>query len=160
VPKNQIWDKVTALGVESEATDLVISPTIYGERHMPSLRGTVSHITPLNTGLGSVYRALSNGVIQNLHGMMTQDFLLAAGVTRIIGCGTALCKNKVLQEQVKHMYKLPLVISEETDADAAVGAALAVIRDNGVIKDKCEGVIKDKCDGVIKDKCEGVIKDT
>ena len=59
--------------------------------------------------------------------MMTQDFLLAAGVCRIVGSGTAVVKNTLIQQEIESQYKLPLILGTESVADAAVGAAMAMI---------------------------------
>ena len=59
--------------------------------------------------------------------MMSQDVLLAAGVKRIVGSGTALVKNSVLQKEIEKLYMLPLVLCKGSEADAAVGAALAML---------------------------------
>ncbi len=129
VPEAKIWERIHCLGedyIQNGDDPLSISPTVYGERHLPNQRASVSNITPFNTTLGSVYSALSRGLITNLHSMMSQDFLLAAGVQRIVGSGTAVVKNKKIQQEIEQQYKLPLVLSEESEADAAVGAALAV----------------------------------
>ena len=128
VPSHKIWDRIHALGVESADTDIQITPTIYGERHNPNQRGCVENITPLNVSLGSVYTALCRGLINNLHGMMSQDFLLAAGVQRIVGSGTAIMKNTIMQKEIENQYKLPLNLCEGSEADSAVGAALAVLK--------------------------------
>ena len=91
----------------------------------------MSNITALNTTLGSVYSALCKGVIENLHSMMSQDCLLAAGIRRIIGSGTAITKNILLQEHIRQQYKLPLELSEGSHADAATGAAYAMLEFTG-----------------------------
>ena len=128
VPKTKIWQVLQDMGQQDcGATDLNIIPMIYGERHNPSQKASVTNITPLNTNLGSVYRALCQGIITNLHTMMSHNFLLAAGVKRIVGSGTAIIKNSILSTEIRALYKLPLVLSEGSDADAAVGAALAVL---------------------------------
>ena len=107
-------------------TDLQVCPTLYGERHDANQRATVSNITLHNTTLGSVFYALSRGIINNLHSMMSQDFLLAAGVKCIVGSGTAVIKNKIIQREIEQQYKLPLSLGNETHADAAIGAAMAM----------------------------------
>ena len=129
VPEAQIWGKLSLLGQDSNAaSDLVICPTIFGERHAPNQRASVTNVTPQNLLLGSVFRSLCTGVIANLHGMMSRDFLTDAGVTRLICSGTALKKNVILQNELESQFDLPLVMSSEvSDADAAVGAALAML---------------------------------
>lgn len=128
LPEDKIWDKLNYLSQEDCGSDLVILPTIFGERHNPSQRASVTNITALNTTLGSVYNALCKGVITNLHGMMSQDCLLAAGIKRIVGSGTSLMKNSLLRQQIEEQYKLPLILSEGSAADAALGAALALLK--------------------------------
>ena len=127
MPKTKIWEVLQNVGQDYGTTDLNILPTIFGERHNPSQKAAVTNITPLNTNLGSVYHALCRGIITNLHNMMSQNFLLAAGVKRIVGSGTAVIKNSILSTEIEALYKLPLVLSEGSDADAAVGAALALL---------------------------------
>ena len=111
----------------SGGTELVIVPTIFGERHSPGQRASVTNITSQNTTLSCVYTSLCRGVIDNLHSMMSQDCLLAAGVTRIVGSGTTILKNVVLRREIERSYKLPLTLCPGSDADAAVGAALALL---------------------------------
>ena len=151
VPETKIWDKLHAISDSdtgtsqknnhistnatnntmphsSSATDceLIITPTLFGERHCPGQRASVSNITSQNTTLSSVYAALCRGVIDNLHSMMSQDFLLAAGVSRIVGSGTTILKTAALRREIEKSYKLPLILCEGSSADAAVGAALSV----------------------------------
>jgi len=114
--------------MECPETDLVIVPSLYGERHNPNQRACVQNITPLNVSLGCVYAALCRGLISNLHSMMSQDFLLAAGVQRIVGSGTAIVKNQIMKKEIESQYKLPLQLYEGCQADSAVGAALAVLK--------------------------------
>ena len=128
VPQSTIWEKIHALGEDSEETDLVIKPTLYGERHDPDVKSSVSNITPSNSSLGSVYKALCRGLVTNIHSMMSQDFLLAAGVNKIIGSGTAVIKSSLLQGEIQAQFKLPLELCRGSEADAAVGAALAAIQ--------------------------------
>ncbi|XP_013405429.1 sedoheptulokinase [Lingula anatina] len=125
VPDTKVWATLLEQGEEEESTDLVISPTIYGERHMPNQHATVSNINTSNLSLGSVTLALCQGVVTNLHTMMPRDFLLGAGVKRIVGSGAALTKNKVIQREIEKLYSLPVTYVQGTDS--AIGAAIAMI---------------------------------
>lgn len=58
--------------------------------------------------------------------MMSRDELESMGITRIVGNGSGLVRNPVLQKEVLHWYSLPLELGHT--GDAALGAALAVIR--------------------------------
>lgn len=56
--------------------------------------------------------------------MMPRDVLAQANINRIVGNGSGLSRNKVLQKEVQLLYKLPLVFT--AGGDAAKGAAMAV----------------------------------
>ena len=128
MPNDKIWQKLMGLASEESDTDLVVCPTMFGERHAPSMRASVTNITLLNTTLGSVFCALCKGLITNLNNMMSQEVLRRNGVERIVGSGTALVKNKLLQQEIEKQFELPLVLCEDSKADAAVGAAMAIIK--------------------------------
>lgn len=128
VPESTIWERVLALGKDCHSTDLVITPTLHGERHNPEQRASVHGITAANLSLGSVYRALCKGIVNNLHSMLPTDFLKSHGVQRIIGTGTALTRNEVLKQEVEASYGLPIVYGDGNDA--AVGVAMAARKAN------------------------------
>jgi len=60
--------------------------------------------------------------------MMPRDFLVSHGVERILGVGSALTRNKVLQSEISKQYKLPLEVL--SGGDAALGAGLARLLHN------------------------------
>lgn len=70
-PQHVIWEKILTLArnVEPGETEMTINPTLFGERHLlDSLPvASVHSITQKNTGLGNVARALSSGLVANLH---------------------------------------------------------------------------------------------
>ncbi|XP_070571592.1 sedoheptulokinase-like [Ptychodera flava] len=121
-PQAQIYDKLLSSAQETKETDLVISPTLFGERHLPNQRASVTNITTENVSLGHLSRAACHGIISNLHDMMSRDFLVKSGVNRIVGSGSALTRNKVLQQEIESIFDLPLLYGQ--GGDAAVGAAL------------------------------------
>ena len=57
--------------------------------------------------------------------MMPREMVVASGIERIIGIGSALTRNKVLQKEVQDWYKLP--VDFISGGDAAMGAAVAMI---------------------------------
>ncbi|KAK5645342.1 hypothetical protein RI129_006642 [Pyrocoelia pectoralis] len=125
VPQSQIWEKVLALSLDDGTiSNLQIHPTLLCERHQPDVSASVTNINIGNLGLGQAFRALCHGLLQNLHNMMPRDILSKANITRIVGNGSGLSRNKVLQKEVQQLYQLPLVFT--AGGDAAKGAALAV----------------------------------
>nr|XP_023027508.1 sedoheptulokinase-like [Leptinotarsa decemlineata] len=126
VPQSKIWEKVIALSSDdSTVSDLQIKPTCLGERHSPDTSASVSNIHVGNLGLGNVFRALCRGLLENLHSMMPKEILHKAQINRIVGNGSGLSRNKVLQMEVQQLYQLPLVFTK--GGDAAKGAAMAFI---------------------------------
>lgn len=128
VPEGKIWERITALAQDesSEDTPMDILPILFGERHLPGdQRAVVRNIDKHCLGLGKVARSLFRGVITNLRSMMPREVLIEAGITRIIGSGTALTKNPNLQKELETQYDLPVVYG--TGSDAAVGVAYAVL---------------------------------
>ena len=57
--------------------------------------------------------------------MMPQDVLKQMKISRIVGNGSGLVRNVVLQKEVSRWYKLPLEMGQS--GDAALGAAFAMI---------------------------------
>lgn len=107
------------------STTLKVNPKLWGERHTPEERGRVSNLTCSNVSLGDVTLALGQGFVENFEKMMSREFLRSHGIQQIVGCGSALVKNKVLQKQVEQVFGLPLVVNGSSDA--SVGAALAAV---------------------------------
>lgn len=55
---------------------------------------------------------------------MPKEILQEAKITRIVGNGSGLSRNNILQKEVQQLYQLPLVFTK--GGDAAKGAAMAV----------------------------------
>nr|CAI5842589.1 unnamed protein product [Callosobruchus analis] len=134
VPQAKVWEKLLSIGLEESAiSDLQIRPTCLGERHSPDRMASVSNIHVGNLHLAKVFRALCKGLVENMRSrfsMMPREILQEAKIDRIVGNGSGLSRNKVLQAEVQQQYLLPLVFTK--GGDAAKGAALAV---NGNIGD-------------------------
>lgn len=126
VPQSKVWEKLIFFGKdESTASSLKINPLLLGERHSPEACASVSNINLSNISLGHVFRSLCEGVIENIHSMMPKEFLTNANITRILGNGSGLSRNAVLQKAVEKSYNLPLEFT--SGGDAAKGAAIAMI---------------------------------
>lgn len=143
IPESAIWDRLLAAASDERSNaastgstqstdgtppppDLVVTPTVFGERHQPGARGCVSGIGPQSAlSLGPVLRALCQGLARNLHAMMPRELLERASVNRIVGTGKALMRNACLQQAVHEVYGIPLELRGK--GDAALGAALAAL---------------------------------
>lgn len=125
-PQSKVWEKLISHGLEESASPLMtINPFLLGERHNPDKRASVTNINLANLGLGQVFRSLCEGLIGNLHSMMPREILLEAEIKRIVGNGSGLSRNAVLQKAVEHFYNLPLEFT--SGGDAARGAAIAMM---------------------------------
>jgi len=123
--RQQLYSNLLQCALSKDNTSLEIRPVIWGERHDTSLTGQASQITSNNISLGDVTLALLQGIVQNLHSMISSEKLASCGVQRIVGTGSALTKNPVLQRQAERLWKLPLITKKKSDA--SLGAALAVV---------------------------------
>ncbi|XP_037093636.1 LOW QUALITY PROTEIN: sedoheptulokinase-like [Pollicipes pollicipes] len=130
VPQSAVWTKILALA-EAPAPaagecELRVVPTVRGERHAPHQRASVTGVDVGNTGLGQVTDAVCRGVAANMDSMMSREWLLARGVRRLVGTGSALARNGPLRRAFQLTYDTPLEMADETSA--AYGAALAAAR--------------------------------
>lgn len=125
VPESSVYEKLISAALRQDTSDLSIWPTLLGERHSPHLLGQVTHISPSNLSLGHVMRALCRGVISNLASMMPAAHLSEAGVTRVVGSGSALTRNQVLRQEVERAFPQTDVVYGQ-NADSAVGVAMAL----------------------------------
>ncbi|XP_046695178.1 sedoheptulokinase isoform X2 [Silurus meridionalis] len=122
VGDSEVYSKLIERALTQRSTDLRVTPTLLGERHDPSSLALVSHITPTNLSLAHVTRAVCAGIVANLAGMMPPHVLLAAGVKRIMGSGSALSRNEALRQEIEQAFPFPVVYGK--DVDSAVGVAM------------------------------------
>lgn len=122
----KIWETVNTLARQKPVASLKIQPTLLGEHTQPDMKGSVTNITSRNLSLGSVFHSLCEGLVENLSKLLPRETLENNGVTRVVGIGSGLIKNEVLQSDFQRIYKLPLIISEKT-GDSSKGAAIAAM---------------------------------
>ncbi|CAB3230745.1 unnamed protein product [Arctia plantaginis] len=124
-PQAKVWEKLISLGLEAQTSSMKIVPHLLGERHSPTAKASVENIDLSNIQLGSVFKSLCDSLIENLHNMMPKEVLQKTEVKRIVGNGSGLSRNAVLQRAVEHYYSLPLEFT--SGGDAAKGAAIAIM---------------------------------
>lgn len=123
--KTELYNKLIQCASSKKVTSLQLRPTLWGERHDTNLTGQVSNIKDNNISLSDVTISLCQGIIRNLSSMMPRDRLISCGVQRIIGTGSAITQNPILQEETEKTWGLPVVTKDSSDA--SLGAALAVL---------------------------------
>ncbi|KAM9210241.1 sedoheptulokinase isoform 2-T2 [Dugong dugon] len=128
VEESTVYSHMIQAAAQQEDTCLTITPTVLGERHLPDQLASVTRISSSGLSLGHVTRALCRGIVQNLHSMLSFQRLKEWGVERVIGSGSALSRNEVLKQEVQRAFPFPWSFGQ--DVDAAVGAALVMLRRN------------------------------
>ncbi|XP_048222948.1 sedoheptulokinase isoform X3 [Perognathus longimembris pacificus] len=128
VEESSVYSRMIQAAAQQRDTCLTITPTVLGERHLPDQLASVTRISSSDLSLGHVTRALCRGIVQNLHSMLPFQQLKEWGVKRVLGSGSALSRNEVLKQEVQRAFSLPVSFGQ--DVDAAVGAALVVLRRN------------------------------
>nr|XP_011723096.1 sedoheptulokinase isoform X2 [Macaca nemestrina] len=126
VEESTVYSRMIQAAVQQRDTHLTITPTVLGERHLPDQLASVTRISSSDLSLGHVTRALCRGIVQNLHSMLPIQRLREWGVERVMGSGSALSRNEVLKQEVQRAFPLPVSFGQ--DVDAAVGAALLMLR--------------------------------
>lgn len=119
-----LYEKLIESALNQETSDLRVSPTILGERHNPLCLGQAANISTTNLSLGHVTRAVCRGVMDNITAMMPVERLQRAGVSRIVGSGSAIARNEVLRQEVEKVFPQPVLYG--LNADSAVGVALVL----------------------------------
>lgn len=119
-----LYERLINSALNQETSDLMVIPTILGERHNPLSLGQVNNISTTNLSLGHLTRALCRGVLDNISSMMPAERLQEAGVTRIVGSGSAIAHNEVLRQEVERAFPQPVVYGQ--NADSAVGVAMVL----------------------------------
>jgi len=120
-----IWKIILERGSEQDmsSTSLSISPLLFGERHCPDKRGSITNISSTNQSLGSYTAALCSGLVQNLSKFIPPEELSSAGIDTIVATGSALLRNPILQAQLTSRFKEFKVKFTSDGVGAEYGAA-------------------------------------
>uniref|UniRef100_A0A8D9F7G0 Sedoheptulokinase n=1 Tax=Cacopsylla melanoneura TaxID=428564 RepID=A0A8D9F7G0_9HEMI len=111
VPQNQIWSKLINAVDDPEGhiarneSDLKFLPTLLGDRHVIEESASILNITPGNLAISKMFIALCKGIIDNLHSIMSRERLHTARIDRIIGIGSCLTRNHILQHYVNQEHR-------------------------------------------------------
>lgn len=121
---DQLWSRLIELALRSSSMPLDhFSAALFGERHDPSMCAEIRHLRSMNISqlkdVGCVFRSICRWIIRNLFDMLGDDVQTLKG---LIGTGSALMRNAVLQEELRQRIDDQLVLNEQ--CDAASGAAL------------------------------------
>ena len=121
--EDKIWTKLLELSAGSDPSSLKILPTVFGERHQPDACVTVTGSSESYLHLGTVYRSLCEGIVDNLHKMMPCTLLIESGIKQLVLSGSVVDKNPFIREHVAKVYGDHLTIRAGMGTDSAEGAA-------------------------------------
>lgn len=121
INRNWLFETLNKLGGDAQDSELVVTPTIFGERYKRTTGGKINGIGPCNFSLGEIHRALSKGIIANLHSLVPPSVLDNREV--IVGNGNGLRLNTLMQQCVRDVMRLPLELNDHQE-EAALGAAI------------------------------------
>ena len=102
---DHLWSRLIALALQSPPMSTNhFSAALFGERHDPSMSAFVTNIRSINisqlTNIGTVFRSICHWIIENLFQMLGKA---AANIESVIGAGSALMRNPVLQLSLIHI---------------------------------------------------------
>lgn len=80
-------------------------------------------IGPDTATLGAIFRATSEGIVDNIFQLMTPELLAAYGVKRVITSGSVLFQNLLVRERVEKVLSGWLEVHAGSESDSAFGAA-------------------------------------
>ncbi len=150
--ETDVYEKLGEAGAQVPATDLRITPLLYGSRQRqasdesakrqaaenltlgrnvgrpapkkPAPGGSVTGLTAGNFTLGHMVRAYVAGMALELYRMYEQlPEVLKQGKREIIASGNGIRKNRLLRQEVERLFGLP-VRFRDIEEEAAAGAAM------------------------------------
>ncbi|KAG7394647.1 hypothetical protein PHYBOEH_004873 [Phytophthora boehmeriae] len=120
-----VYERLIALGLQHEDTQLKFVPTLNGERADPNATGSIQKLRMNNWSMGDISAALSRGLVDNIFEMIPTELRPLVSSQTMIGTGNALVRNALLQRFLLKRLADPALLQIQSAADAAVGAALA-----------------------------------
>lgn len=102
-----------------------VRPLLFGERHEPHAKGTITDISPKTISLDGMFQAVCAGLIQNLIEMLPLTTLRNHNIDKVRCAGKVFSQNGVMTNEVKRVFN-GFSVEFSDQFDSAFGAALAV----------------------------------
>jgi len=133
------YERMESLAGEKTETSLKTVPSLYGGREDIGKEAGIYGITPENFHPGDLIRSYVSGMAEELYEMyLLFPEELRKRKDRIAASGNGIRKNRLMQEEIQRIFKLPVIFSE-CEEEAAAGAALyalAAERERGTYADR------------------------
>lgn len=114
-----------AEGIPPGCEGLRCEPQFSGTRLDPTVRGTITGLSPQNFTAGHLARAVLEGMGRSLHdGFKAIQQITGSKPTTLVAAGNGLRENPLLAKIVCEAFDLPMTLTRHRE-EAAFGAALA-----------------------------------
>lgn len=114
------------------ADGLRCHPQFSGTRLDPTVRGSITGLSPQNFTAGHLARAVLEGMGRSLHdGFTAIQQITRANPTTLVAAGNGLRENRLLAEIVSKAFGLPMVFTVHRE-EAAFGAAIVACVGSGL----------------------------
>ena len=110
-------------GLSKIATDLTADPSLGGERHDLSRRGSLEGLTFDNFTIGDMTAALCRGLVTSLRDALPRELL--RGRREVVGSGNAISRSPLMQQVIRECFGCELTIQERSEPTACGAALLA-----------------------------------
>lgn len=124
VEMDEIWRVMLNESINEPTSKLRVNPKLFGERHDPEAGASVDGITGDNMKMGSLLRAICQGILDNLLSMLPLSIIKSKGISSVGLAGGAFEKNPILVEEAEKALVGMNIRKCEGWKDAAYGAAL------------------------------------
>jgi len=123
-----------AAAIPAGSGGLRCEPRFSGTRLDPTVRGSISGLSPQNFTAGHLCRAILEGMGRSLYeGFLAIQQVNQAQPTLLVAAGNGLRENALLAEIVSEAFNLPLLFTRHRE-EAAFGAALVASVGTGQFK--------------------------
>ena len=99
--------------------------TLFGERHDPLARASLTNIGPSDLNVTGIGRSIVRGILQNIRSMFEAGDQAIKDIKVLRCCGGAFNQNPLFKELAAEVFH-DVQLSFMSEADAAYGAALSV----------------------------------
>ena len=128
--------------IASGADGLRCEPRFSGTRLEPTIRGSISGLSPQNFTAGHLARAVLEGMSRSLHeGFLAIEQITHQQPARLVAAGNGLRENPLLAEIVSQAFDRAMTFTQHRE-EAAFGAALVASVGTNVFKNLDEAAQK------------------
>ena len=131
--RDELFKRLDKLAVQSTDHTLDFKPNFNGERHNPTLTGSIDNIRESNFTLANVFRSLADGVLKNLAAMMPETVWQSKQC--VVANGNAVRNLAIIKQLIPVVFNMPVRILDSSE-EAACGAAMMGLKNHLLFTDE------------------------